>query len=267
MKRKLITIVATAVLVSSMTACGSTSSNNDTVQEIVDNQQDISYDDEVEGDYIPQVISSLDELIDNESAKSSGENIINTEAQQENNYTHQDIEEKFKNFVPIIESDFDNGLHYAYGNGLLLIDGNGDIQGCPWELVKNDIEYILIRNGVTNIDGAFSGCTSLKCVDIPESITKIGYCTFLKCTSLTSVIMPDSITSIDGSAFEDCSNLTSISIPNSVTSIGEYVFMNCTSLTNIIIPEGITSIAGAFNGCTSLTDITIPESVYARSIC
>ena len=43
MKRKFMTVLATAVLVSSITACGSTSSNNDTVQEIVDNQQAMSF--------------------------------------------------------------------------------------------------------------------------------------------------------------------------------------------------------------------------------
>ena len=50
-------------------------------------------------------------------------------------------------------------------------------------------------------------------------VTSIGYCAFSGCTGLTSISLPDSVTSIGNSAFNDCTNLTSISLPDSVTSI------------------------------------------------
>ena len=110
--------------------------------------------------------------------------------------------------------------------------------------------------------GAFSNCTSLTSITIPDSVTSIGYHAFEDCTSLTSITIPNSVTSIGGYAFAYCSSLTSITIPNSVTSIGYRAFYKCTSLTSITIPDSVTSIGRlAFRNCASLTSITIPNSV------
>ncbi|OFX76224.1 MAG: hypothetical protein A2X12_04480 [Bacteroidetes bacterium GWE2_29_8] len=56
------------------------------------------------------------------------------------------------------------------------------------------------------------------------SITSIGDAAFTMCTGLTSIIIPNSVTSIGFGAFVYCTSLTSIIIPNSVTSIGDYAF-------------------------------------------
>ncbi|MGN0463068.1 MAG: leucine-rich repeat protein, partial [Acutalibacteraceae bacterium] len=65
---------------------------------------------------------------------------------------------------------------------------------------------------------------------------------FSGCSSLTSITIPDSVTSIDGGAFSGCTSLTSITIPDSVTSIGDEAFYGCSSLTSITIPDNVTSI-------------------------
>ena len=94
------------------------------------------------------------------------------------------------------------------------------------------------------------------------SVTSIGNYAFSNCSSLTSVTIPDSITSIGNYAFENCSGLTSVTIPYSVTSIGNYAFKNCSGLTSVIIPNSVTSIGYlAFSNCSGLTSITIPNSV------
>ena len=124
---------------------------------------------------------------------------------------------------------------------------------------------------------AFSGCTGLTRIEIPDSVTTIEDLAFAGCTSLTSIDIPDSVTTIEGNAFSGCTSLTSIDIPDSVTTIELGTFSGCTSLTSIEIPDSVTTIGyddtwyddepeyefddGAFSGCTSLESIEIPDFV------
>ena len=51
---------------------------------------------------------------------------------------------------------------------------------------------------------AFQGCSGLKSITIPNSVTRIGYRAFYECRGLTSVTIPNSVTSIDMGAFSYC---------------------------------------------------------------
>ena len=110
---------------------------------------------------------------------------------------------------------------------ILTISGSGAMTdytsstSMPWVNFKDDIQAVVINQGITNIGKyAFSGCANLN-----------------------SVIIPDGVTTISGFAFCNCSNLTSVTIPESVTTIGQSAFKNCTSL-SISIPKTITTIEG-----------------------
>ena len=82
-------------------------------------------------------------------------------------------------------------------------------------------------------EDAFTYCTSLTSITIPDSVTSIGDDAFSYCTSLTRVTIPDSVTRIGSDAFYSCDSLTSVTIPKSVTSIGNAAFFSCDSLTSI----------------------------------
>ena len=130
-------------------------------------------------------------------------------------------------------------------------------------VIPEEVTYMNRTRSVTSIgQNAFSDCSALTSITIPNSVTSIGESAFRGCSGLTSVTIPNSVTSIGGGAFEECSRLTSVTIPNSVTSIGVGAFSGCKSLTSVTIPNSVTSIQyGAFRGCSGLTSVTIPNSV------
>ena len=147
-----------------------------------------------------------------------------------------------------------NPVYHSEGNCLIEIESKTLVAGCKTSVISDD-------GSVTSIgEGAFSGCTGLTSITIPNSVTSIGDCAFSDCTGLMSIIIPDSVTSIGDCAFSDCTGLMSITIPDSVTRISHGAFSGCTGLTSATIPDSVTSIGNdAFWGCSGLTLVVVEE--------
>ena len=104
----------------------------------------------------------------------------------------------------------------------------------------------------------FAGCTSLKKVNIPDSVEIIGGSVFAECTELITVTGGNSLLSISTFAFSKCSKAASVNIGNSVTTINSRAFWLCESLTSVNIPSSVTSInEDAFRQCTNLSSVYI----------
>ncbi len=188
-----------------------------------------------------------------------------------------------------------NGIYYYLSGSEAAVTGSEDVE----EVIIPEI--ITYNGGVYNItsigNNAFSGCTKLTDILIPNSVTLIGDSAFLACRSLKEIVIPNGVTSIGEDAFRSCSSLTRITIPGSVTSINN-VFVSCSRLTDIVvsdqneyytdvdgilfnkdkttlvvfpsakkvesytIPDGVTSIGkSGFSGCSGLRSIIIPNSL------
>ncbi len=187
-------------------------------------------------------------------------------------------------------------------NNLNYTDINGDLYSKDGKILiqyaagKKD-KVFTIPNGVIGIeDYAFSWCTDLTSVIIPNSVKSIGEAAF-NCCGLDTVEIPSSIQSIGSWAFNGC-NLKVVEIPNSVLSIGERAFSlnqglkvievaqenpNYKSIDgnlyskdgkkliqyalgkeedSFIIPDTIITIEEyAFNCCCNLESITISNSI------
>ena len=152
---------------------------------------------------------------------------------------------------------------------------------------------------MTNIGiWAFSWCSQLTAVTIPEGVATIGNYAFGYCSSLTAVNIPASAINIGDWVFDACTALTQINvasgntaycsengilfnkdkttlicypagkpqleytIPSSVTVIGKNAFACCDALTQLTIPSSVTSIGEwAFDGCTALAEMTVLATV------
>ena len=152
----------------------------------------------------------------------------------------------------------DSGNLTLSGSGEMWNNGYDDSPFKDYEIRKATVKY-----GITSIgDSAFSGCSGLTELILPNGVRSIGDFAFSLCSGLTELTLPNGVTSIGDFAFYGCSGLTELTLPNSVTSIGDGAFRGCSGLTELTLPNSVTSIGdGAFRGCTGLTELTLPNSV------
>ncbi len=73
---------------------------------------------------------------------------------------------------------------------------------------------------------------------------------------IKKVTLPNGLTNVSSCAFIRCSNLKEITLPDGVTYFGIYAFRNCAKLQKITFYKSVTEVMeSAFSGCTSLKDV------------
>jgi hypothetical protein len=109
---------------------------------------------------------------------------------------------------------------------------------------------------------AFSGCQSLKMVEISEDLVVLGEEAFFD-TGIESISLPNTIKGLNENTFGMCRNLKHIKLPDGIEVLPSRFLQGCSSLTSIDLPESLKSINRyAFIGCTGLTEISFPKSVF-----
>ena len=155
------------------------------------------------------------------------------------------------------------------------------------------------------IDGyyTFNGCPKLASINLPESLTTLGWSTFGYNESLSEIYLPDQLKLRDEAAFGGCTSLAEINvgpdnlyytsvdgvlyskdmtelirypsgkagesytIPNTVKSIRSGAFSECNNIKTITIEENseLTSLAG-FSGMASLETVVVEQGSKIQSI-
>lgn len=126
-------------------------------------------------------------------------------------------------------------------------------------------------------ENAFSGCTSMKTLRIPDSVKRVGRGALSGCTSLESIVLPFVGESVDttnesnrgmvylfghssGSSWTRDYGLKQVTVTDVATYIPRGAFEGMTSLQYVNLGENITAIgASAFSSCSNLVSVTLPE--------
>lgn len=102
-------------------------------------------------------------------------------------------------------------------------------------------------------DAAFSNCTALQEVTLPDDMKVIGGGAFFGCAALTKVNLSQ-VTWINLNAFWECTSLETLAL-NNVTAIGRETFYGCTGLETLKIPKCTQFGNYIVTGCKALTRI------------
>lgn len=145
----------------------------------------------------------------------------------------------------------------------LTVHGGANTIGRGAFTFCTNLQSVSLPESVTRIEAeAFGGCTSLKSVSLPSSLESIGNGAFASCKSLESADLPDSLEIMEDSIFNGCAALKSVKLPANIKTIPHACFSDCTSLETFEIPYGVETIGeSAFSRCSSLESVTIPDTV------
>ena len=149
------------------------------------------------------------------------------------------------------------------GNGVKSI-GSSAFSGCT------GLTDVSIPNTITTVgNSAFNGCTGLTSIGIPTSVKTVGSGAFQGCTGLASAIFEDGsqLTQLSDNLFSGCTTLTSFNIPATITSIGSSCFYQCAQLGSIVIPASVTTLGtNAFKECSALASVTFADGIQLEVI-
>lgn len=96
------------------------------------------------------------------------------------------------------------------------------------------ITGVTLNNGLLSIgSGAFSACSRLEEMVIPDTVTYMGTSVFNYCSALTYVKLSNNLSMISNQMFSTCGSLKSVVIPASVAEIGQSVFWSQSSAVTV----------------------------------
>ena len=146
------------------------------------------------------------------------------------------------------------GRKYDIIDGKCVIpEGVTEILDEVWEGSESDKQ-----NVVFNVDSYL--VKTIREIEIPDTLEKIGFAAFFYCSSLEKVTIPSSVKVIGAQAFEECSKLKELVIVNGVTTIEHSAFYKCANLRTIRIPKSVRSIDTlSFGRCRQLETIEVDE--------
>ena len=131
---------------------------------------------------------------------------------------------------------------------------------------NSDVRSIRLPDGLRTVHAqAFFGCSQLREITFPESVTDLAGSSILgSCTALESITVLGNVRQIGISFAAGCTSLASVQLPDATEILGDSCFSECTALESIRLPAGLKEIhSAAFIGCRGLRSITFPNELTA----
>ena len=131
-------------------------------------------------------------------------------------------------------------------------------------LYDTGLEEVKLPSGLEKI-GAFSlgGLIKMTSIDLSGTkVTEIRPYAFSGCSTLSDVKLPEGLTLIGGGSFSGCKLLKDITFPSTLVGIGQYAFVD-TGLTAAVIPDSVSEIGYcAFGYYTSASGNIVADDSF-----
>lgn len=149
-----------------------------------------------------------------------------------------------------------------YGDGLLTIEGKGDVSNNPWSDYAEIITKVVIEKNITSLPNrSFSSSEALTYVDL-GGVTTIENDTFMQCTALETVIGLENVIEVYDRAFRNCSALKCDFVGEEVEYIGYYAFAGSGIKSIDITGDDLLIDNNAFVDCENLKSVRIDGDVW-----
>ncbi len=164
--------------------------------------------------------------------------------------------------------------HCYVHDGFIDVEVPSDVEviGCRAFVDDNqywhNIRNIILPEGLKEIGVDAITCGAIKSIKIPNSVEIIDKYAFSGCSSLEEVVLPEGLVEIRRGLFNECTALKRIVFPNSVRIISMDAFYECNALEELVLPERLKELPATFINYKGLKRIVIPdkaEGVYKNA--
>lgn len=153
------------------------------------------------------------------------------------------------------------------GGVTYLVTEIGDyaFSGCYDALTSISFSEGLEKIGV----GAFSNCSGLKTIKLPDTLQEVAQEAFVSCFYVTNLDLGAGVKKIGPGAFRGLMSITDLSIPDSCEEISHMAFQGCgSSVQSLKIGSGLKYIGGyAFFAFLNIPEVTLPEGLETLESC
>ena len=127
---------------------------------------------------------------------------------------------------------------------------------------KTNVAYQVVDGVATIGEKAFSGCSKLYSVNLPDSVYTIERYAFSGCSALETMSLGQ-IKKIGVGAFSGCNGLEFVSFSGLLESVDSYAFEKCKSLKSIAFYGPVRLGSNVFQNCTGLleADLTCLDTI------